>query len=148
LPLVYGSIAFPIAKPQNKGSLSSSATGTDDFSTHQWTLYLRGPNNEDLSPVIEKVVFQLHASFAQPIRELYPSSQGSGQQTQALEVTERGWGEFEAQIRVHWKDSEEQPVVVRTRTCFDGTGLINACQMLALTRIFFSFVRIHSSDDS
>lgn len=28
------------------------------------------------------------------------------------EVTERGWGEFEAQIRIHWKDPSEQITIV------------------------------------
>lgn len=59
LPIVYGSVAFYLGKK------------ADEYQTHQWTLYLRGPNgDEDLSPVISKVVFQLHASFAQPTREL------------------------------------------------------------------------------
>jgi YEATS domain-containing protein 4 len=57
LPLVHGSVAFYLGKK------------ADEYQTHQWTLFLRGPNNEDLSVVISKVVFQLHASFAQPVRE-------------------------------------------------------------------------------
>lgn len=92
LPIVYGSIAFYLGKK------------ADEFQTHQWTLYVRGPNQEDLSVVISKVVFQLHASFAQPMRELT---------TPPFEVTERGWGEFEAQIRIIWKDPDEKPTVVR-----------------------------------
>ena len=79
LPIVYGSVAFYLGKK------------ADEFQTHQWTLYLRGPNREDLSLVIDKVIFQLHASFAQPTRELTEPP---------FEVTERGWGEFEAQIRI------------------------------------------------
>lgn len=91
LPIVYGSVAFYLGKK------------ADEFQTHQWTLYVRGPNNEDLSGVISKVVFQLHASFAQPVREL---------ESPPFEVTERGWGEFEAQIRIIWKESTEKPLVV------------------------------------
>jgi YEATS domain-containing protein 4 len=91
LPIVYGSIAFYLGKK------------ADEFQTHEWTLFLRGPNNEDLSMVISKVVFQLHASFAQPIREYTEPP---------FEVTERGWGEFEAQIRIHWKDSTEKVTIV------------------------------------
>lgn len=30
------------------------------------------------------------------------------------EVTERGWGEFDAQIRIHWKDPNEKPTLVRS----------------------------------
>jgi len=91
LPIVFGSVAFYLGKK------------ADDFQTHQWTLYVRGPNNEDLSAVVSKVVFQLHASFSQPLRELT---------TPPFEVTEKGWGEFEAQIRIIWKDPDEKPTVV------------------------------------
>ena len=92
LQIVYGSIAFYLGKK------------ADEFSTHRWTLYIRGPNHEDLSVVISKVIFQLHASFAKPIRELT---------SPPFEVTECGWGEFEAQIRIIWKDPEEKPTMVR-----------------------------------
>lgn len=91
LPIVYGSIAFFLGKK------------ADEYHTHKWTLYLRGPNDEDLGVCIQKVVFQLHPSFAQPVRELTDPP---------FEVTERGWGEFEAQIRIVWKDSSEKATVV------------------------------------
>jgi hypothetical protein len=91
LPIVIGSIAFYLGKK------------ADEFQSHEWTLYVRGPNHEDLSVCISKVIFQLHASFAQPIRELTQPP---------FEVTERGWGEFEAQIRIFWKDPNEKPTVV------------------------------------
>jgi YEATS domain-containing protein 4 len=93
LPIVYGSAAFYLGKK------------ADEYASHEWTLYLRAPNHEDLSAVVSKVVFQLHVSFAQPIREFTEPP---------YEVTERGWGEFEAQIRIIWKDTSEQPTVVRT----------------------------------
>jgi YEATS domain-containing protein 4 len=91
LPIVYGSVAVYLGKK------------ADEFSTHKWSLYLRGPNDEDLSFSIAKVIFQLHPSFAQPVRELV---------SPPFEVTERGWGEFEAQIRILWKDPDEKPTVV------------------------------------
>jgi len=94
LPIVYGSIAFYLGKK------------ADELQTHEWTLFLRGPNKHEdhlNSLVISKVVFQLHPSFAQPIRELTEPP---------YEVTERGWGEFEAQIRIHWKDPSEQTTIV------------------------------------
>jgi len=95
LPVVTGSVAFYLGKKV-----------ADENQTHQWTLYVRGasPKNEDLSAVISKVIFQLHASFAQPTRELTEPP---------YEVTERGWGEFEAHIRIVWKDPTEQSTVVR-----------------------------------
>lgn len=94
LPIVYGSIAFYLGKK------------ADELQTHEWTLFLRGPNKDEdhlNSTVISKVVFQLHPSFAQPTRELTEPP---------YEVTERGWGEFEAQIRIHWKDPTEQTTIV------------------------------------
>jgi len=60
---------------------------------------------------VAKVVFQLHASFAQPIREYTEPP---------FEVTERGWGEFEAQIRIHWKDPAEKVTIVSTWIDHDG----------------------------
>lgn len=58
-PFVYGSIAYWMGKK------------ADEFATHKWTLYLRGPNMEDMSSFISKVVFTLHPSFAAPIRGEY-----------------------------------------------------------------------------
>ncbi|CAJ1942788.1 unnamed protein product [Cylindrotheca closterium] len=91
LPIVHGSIAFYLGKK------------ADEFQTHEWTLFVRGPHHEDLSPAIAKVVFQLHPSFAQPVRELTQPP---------FEVTERGWGEFEAQIRIVWTDPSEKATVI------------------------------------
>lgn len=92
LPIVYGSVAFYLGKKI-----------ADEFQTHQWTLYIRGPNNEDLSSCISKVIFQLHPSFAQPVREI---------SSPPFEVCEKGWGEFEAQIRIVWNDPSEQSVIL------------------------------------
>lgn len=105
LPFVYGSVAVYLG---NKA---------DDYNTHKWTLYLRGANNEDLSSCIAKVVFQLHPSFAQPVREL---------SVPPFEVTEQGWGEFEAQIRIVWKDTSEKSTLVRILVKFMTTyGLMH-----------------------
>lgn len=91
LPIVYGSIAYYLGKK------------ADESATHEWTLYLRGPNHEDLSPAISKVIFQLHPSFAQPMRELTEPP---------YKVTEKGWGEFESLIRIHWKDPTEKTTIL------------------------------------
>jgi len=91
VPIAYGSIAL---------YLGSNA---DEYATHEWTLYVRGPNDEDLSAAVAKVVFSLHPSFPQPVRELTAPP---------FEVTEKGWGEFEASIRIVWRDPEEKATVV------------------------------------
>ncbi len=91
VPIVYGSIAFFLGKK------------ADEYHTHRWTLYIRGPHGEDLSVGIAKVVFQLHPSFPQPTRELTAPP---------FEVTEKGWGEFEATIRIVWRDPNEKATVL------------------------------------
>ena len=64
-------------------------------------MFVRSPNGEDLSTFVEKVVFQLHPSFAIPVREVFQPP---------YEVTETGWGEFEASIRIFFRDPDEDPV--------------------------------------
>jgi YEATS domain-containing protein 4 len=88
-PLVFGSIAFWLGRK------------ADEHATHRWTLYVRGANGEDPSYFISKVVFYLHESFAQPTREITEPP---------FEVSEMGWGEFEARLRVHWRDAREDPI--------------------------------------
>eukprot|EP00804_Cyclotella_cryptica_P014072 CCRYP_019141-RA/>CCRYP_019141-RA protein AED:0.29 eAED:0.29 QI:257/1/1/1/0.5/0.33/3/1494/289 len=94
LPLAYGSIAFNLG-PQ-----------ADEYHTHKWTLYLRSPDKSfDLSVAISKVVFQLHPSFAQATREVTEPP---------FEVTESGWGEFEASLRIIWREVAEERSTVLT----------------------------------
>ena len=88
-PLAFGSIAFWLGRK------------ADEHATHRWTLYVRGPNGEDPSYFISKVVFYLHESFAQPVREIHEPP---------FEVSEMGWGEFEARIRIYWKDEDEEAI--------------------------------------
>lgn len=54
-----GSIAFFLGKK------------ADEFATHRWTLFVRGPQDEDLSTFVEKISFTLHPSFPDPIRGKY-----------------------------------------------------------------------------
>lgn len=93
LPIAYGSVAFYLGKK------------ADEYHTHRWTLYVRSPDKHfDLGRAISKVVFQLHPSFPQPTRELTEPP---------FEVTETGWGEFEASVRIVWKeDSDERSTML------------------------------------
>lgn len=94
LPVAYGSIAFFLGEK------------ADEYHTHKWTLYVRSPDSGvDLGAAISKVIFQLHPSFARPMRELTEPP---------FEVTERGWGEFEATIRIVWKEFADERVTVLT----------------------------------
>lgn len=89
VPVVYGSCAHFLGKKAH------------ETATHKWTLFVRGPNNEDLSIILSKVAFSLHESFAEPVRII---------DRPPYEVTELGWGEFAAKIRLFFRDREEQPV--------------------------------------
>jgi YEATS domain-containing protein 4 len=73
----------------------------DEQHTHRWTAYVRGPNNQDLSYFIKKVVFSLHPSFPNPVRVV---------EKPPFEITETGWGEFELAIRIYFVDPLEHPV--------------------------------------
>jgi len=88
-PIVYGSIAFYLGKK------------AEEYSTHRWTLYVRGPQDEDLSTFVEKIAFTLHPSFPDPVRVIT---------TPPFEISETGWGEFEAGIRIFFRDNSEQPI--------------------------------------
>eukprot|EP01083_Nonionella_stella_P252515 869928_1 len=59
----------------------------------QWTVYVRGPQNEDLSYFIDKVVFILHETYVNPIRVI---------ESPPFEVTECGWGQFEVKIEIYF----------------------------------------------
>ncbi len=89
VPIVYGSIAFFLGKKAH------------ETATHKWTLLLRGPNDEDLSVFVSKVAFSLHESFSEPVRIV---------EKPPFEVTELGWGEFAAKIRIFFRDPDEQPI--------------------------------------
>mmetsp|Transcript_19591 Transcript_19591/g.28184 ORF Transcript_19591/g.28184 Transcript_19591/m.28184 type:complete len:264 (-) Transcript_19591:133-924(-) len=88
-PIVYGSMSVWMGRKAH------------EFATHKWTLFVRGPNDEDLSCFVSKIIFSLHPSFEVPVREITEPP---------YEVTEMGWGEFEAGIRIFFKDSDERPV--------------------------------------
>jgi len=117
-PIVYGSLAHFLGKKSEEA-------------THKWTLFVRGPNDEDLSTFVAQVCFSLHPSFAEPLRSkffflIYVSINFilhvcvcvcmfiyiyySVVDRAPFEVTEFGWGEFEAGIRIIFKDKSEQPI--------------------------------------
>lgn len=53
--------------------------------------HIPGANNEDLTPLIERVIFQLHPSFNNPTRVVDAAP---------FHVTELGWGEFDIGIKI------------------------------------------------
>ena len=82
LPISYGSVAYWLGKK------------ADEYHSHEWTVYVRGQNNIDVTEVVESVTFQLHPSFAEPKRVLTEPP---------YEVTETGWGEFEIGIEIKFR---------------------------------------------
>ena len=63
-----------------------------------------GANNEDLTPLIERVIFQLHPDFNNPTRVI---------DTAPFHVSELGWGEFEVVIKVFFHEGPDTPIELR-----------------------------------
>lgn len=91
---VYGSEAQPFdpaKRPPN----------APEDHTHQWRVFVKGVNDEDISYWLKKVQFKLHETYAQSVRTI---------EQPPFEVTETGWGEFEIQIKLYFvPESNEKP---------------------------------------
>ncbi|KAI9766476.1 MAG: NuA4 histone H4 acetyltransferase complex and the SWR1 complex subunit [Geoglossum umbratile] len=93
-PFVYGSIARPIDPMKRPANLPAEHT-------HQWTVWVKGVDDDDISYWLRKVQFKLHETYANPLRLC---------DAPPFEVTETGWGEFEIQIKLHFvPESGEKP---------------------------------------
>lgn len=91
---VYGSEAHPF-DPENR-----PANAPADH-THQWRVFVKGVNDEDVSYWLRKVQFKLHETYAHSVRTI---------ESPPFEVTETGWGEFEIQIKLYFvPESTEKP---------------------------------------
>nr|CAG4652070.1 EOG090X0B3F [Triops cancriformis] len=90
-PIVYGNVAKYFGQKREDGH------------THQWTVYLKPYDNEDMSVYVKKVHFKLHESYANQNRVLSKPP---------YEVTETGWGEFEIIIKIYFQDPNERPVTL------------------------------------
>ncbi|XP_017769589.1 PREDICTED: YEATS domain-containing protein 4 [Nicrophorus vespilloides] len=91
-PIVYGNIARYFGKKRE-----------EDGHTHQWTVYVKPYNNEDMSAYVKKVHFKLHESYANQNRIVVKPP---------YEISETGWGEFEIVIKIHFIDPNERPVTM------------------------------------
>lgn len=87
-PIVYGTVATPLSEKREDGH------------THSWTLFLQSLEGEDM-PYVHQVEFRLHDSYHSPTRVLAKPP---------FQVSETGWGEFEAGIKVIFVDQNERPV--------------------------------------
>ena len=55
--LVYGTVAIWMGKKEET-----------EFASHKWCVYVRGPDQYDITPFIKQVTFNLHPSFNNPTR--------------------------------------------------------------------------------
>ncbi|OJJ44123.1 hypothetical protein ASPZODRAFT_154084 [Penicilliopsis zonata CBS 506.65] len=93
-PFVFGSEARPF-DPDNRPE------GVPEDHTHQWRVFVKGVDDEDISYWLKKVQFKLHETYAQNVRSIESSP---------FEVVETGWGEFEIQIKLYFvPESTEKP---------------------------------------
>jgi len=89
-PIIYGNISQHFGKKRES-----------DGHTHDWTVYVKPYENEDMSSYVKKVQFRLHESYPNPNRIVSKPP---------YEVSETGWGEFEVQIKIHFNDLAEKPL--------------------------------------
>ncbi|KAK2745649.1 NuA4 histone H4 acetyltransferase complex and the SWR1 complex subunit [Onygenales sp. PD_40] len=93
-PFVFGSEAQPFDPAKRPPD-------APEDHTHQWRVFVKGVNDEDISYWLKKVQFKLHETYAQSVRTI---------EAPPFEVTETGWGEFEIQIKLYFvPESTEKP---------------------------------------
>jgi YEATS domain-containing protein 4 len=80
------------------GHLARRHPKPSEYKTHHWEIFLYSPTGEDLTKWVQRTVFHLHQTFAQPERICTQ---------EPYRVAEDGWGEFEAQIDVIPKCGEK-----------------------------------------
>ena len=56
-PIIYGNVSKHFGKKRES-----------DGHTHEWTVYVKPYENEDMSSYVKKVQFKLHESYANPNR--------------------------------------------------------------------------------
>lgn len=72
--------------------------------THQWSIFVKGIDGEDISYWLKKVQFKLHETYTNNLR---------GIESPPFEVTETGWGEFEVQIKLYFvPEANEKPAIL------------------------------------
>ncbi|XP_033124001.1 protein ENL-like isoform X1 [Anneissia japonica] len=78
-------------------------TPTPEGFTHDWTVFVRGPDGNNIQHFVEKVIFFLHESFTRPKRVV---------REPPYSITEVGYAGFHLPIEVHFKNKEEPKKVV------------------------------------
>lgn len=100
----YGSVDTIIRVPVTYGNEAVYCPDDADVRTqkhtHRWTVYFKtalpceSQENSPLQHIVKQVVFRLHNSYKNPIRRVTKPP---------YQVTESGWGEFEIEIHVEFR---------------------------------------------
>lgn len=90
-PIIYGSVAHYLGHENEDGH------------THQWTVYLKSAENEDMSKYVQLVQFRLHNTYPDRIRNII---------IPPYSLTETGYGEFKIAMRVYFFDPNENYVTL------------------------------------
>ncbi|CAI1682143.1 hypothetical protein SEUBUCD646_0N02120 [Saccharomyces eubayanus] len=93
-PVIYGNTA------KKMGSVKPPNAPAEH--THLWTIFVRGPQNEDISYIIKKVVFKLHDTYPNPLRSI---------EAPPFELTETGWGEFDINIKIYFVEEANEKLL-------------------------------------
>eukprot|EP00878_Enallax_costatus_P038018 GHUV01043145.1.p1 GENE.GHUV01043145.1~~GHUV01043145.1.p1 ORF type:complete len:208 (+),score=44.90 GHUV01043145.1:368-991(+) len=82
VPIIVGTVSQFLGKK-----------AANEYASHRWTAYVRGVGTEDVTHFIQRVTFQLHPSFKDPVRRV---------EQPPFELTETGWGEFDISMVLHF----------------------------------------------
>ncbi|QLG70347.1 hypothetical protein HG535_0A02860 [Zygotorulaspora mrakii] len=93
-PIIYGNTAKKLGEKRPPNAPAEH--------THLWTIFVRGPQNEDISYIIKRVVFKLHDTYPNATRTV---------EAPPFELTETGWGEFEINIKIHFVDEANEKLL-------------------------------------
>ena len=93
-PIIYGNTA------KKMGSVKPPNAPAEH--THLWSIFVRGPQNEDISYFIKKVVFKLHDTYPNPVRSI---------EAPPFELTETGWGEFDINIKIYFVEEANEKIL-------------------------------------
>ncbi|XP_078054548.1 protein ENL isoform X1 [Mustelus asterias] len=99
---------------------------TEGF-THDWMVFVRGPEQSDIQHFVEKVIFRLHESFPKPKRVC---------KEPPYKVEESGYAGFIMPIDVYFKNKEEPKKVCFTYDLFlnlEGNPPVNHLRCEKLT---------------
>ncbi|KAI5610459.1 protein ENL isoform X3 [Silurus asotus] len=100
---------------------------TSEGFTHDWMVFVRGPENSDIQHFVDKVIFRLHESFPKPKRVC---------KEPPYKVEESGYAGFLMPIEVYFKNKEEPKKVLFNYDLFlnlEGNPPVNHLRCEKLT---------------